>query len=226
MPKKSAWGNNPKAAEARERKANEKQSQNEKKQKAIEDEFWKDDNKQEQKKLARKEADQRKKQEALLRKQDAKKLLEEEEAKLSTISAKAPVAKVTRTDIEKAKEKERKHLAELAELREKEKNQLTVNPVMEEENPNRKMAETLKAEGGFEARNVEDAISVLSLGGGGTITPSEMHPEKRMKAAYTEFEERELPRLKEENPGLRLSQLKQILRKEWQKSPDNPFNQK
>lgn len=45
-----------------------------------------------------------------------------------------------------------------------------------------------------------------------------------MKAAYTEFEERELPRLKAENPNLRLSQLKQMLRKEWQKSPDNPLN--
>ena len=52
------------------------------------------------------------------------------------------------------------------------------------------------------------------------------HPEKRMKAAYEEFENVRLPQLKAENPNLRLSQLKQMLRKEWMKSPDNPLNKK
>ena len=52
------------------------------------------------------------------------------------------------------------------------------------------------------------------------------HPEKRMKACYEEFESVRLPQLKTENPNLRLSQLKQMLRKEWQKHPDNPLNRK
>ena len=52
------------------------------------------------------------------------------------------------------------------------------------------------------------------------------HPEKRMKAAYEDFESVRLPQLKTEHPTLRLSQLKQILRKEWMKSPDNPVNKK
>lgn len=47
-----------------------------------------------------------------------------------------------------------------------------------------------------------------------------------MKAAYATFEEKMLPVIKEQNPTLRLSQLKQILRKEWIKSPENPLNQK
>ena len=38
------------------------------------------------------------------------------------------------------------------------------------------------------------------------------HPEKRMKAAYEEFEKERIPQLKIENPTLRLSQLKQLLR--------------
>lgn len=50
------------------------------------------------------------------------------------------------------------------------------------------------------------------------------HPEKRMKAAYETFEQETLPKLKQEHPTLRLSQLKQLLKKEWMKSPDNPFN--
>ena len=52
------------------------------------------------------------------------------------------------------------------------------------------------------------------------------HPEKRVKAAYASFEEKMMPIIKEQNPTLRLSQLKQILKKEWMKSPENPLNQK
>lgn len=55
---------------------------------------------------------------------------------------------------------------------------------------------------------------------------TDRHPEKRLKAAYTAFEEANLPILKAENPTLRLSQLKQMLRKEWLKSPQNPLNMK
>ncbi|OMJ10955.1 Coiled-coil domain-containing protein [Smittium culicis] len=51
------------------------------------------------------------------------------------------------------------------------------------------------------------------------------HPERRHKAALKAYEERELPRLKLENKGLRLQQLKQLLWKEWLKSSENPFNQ-
>lgn len=50
------------------------------------------------------------------------------------------------------------------------------------------------------------------------------HPEKRMKAAYTAFEERRLKELKIEHSTLRLTQLKQMIFKEWQKSPENPLN--
>lgn len=45
-----------------------------------------------------------------------------------------------------------------------------------------------------------------------------------MRAAYLDYEEANLERLKKENPNMRLSQIKQILKKEWQKSPQNPMN--
>jgi hypothetical protein len=45
-----------------------------------------------------------------------------------------------------------------------------------------------------------------------------------MKAAYAMFEEQELPRLKEERPGLKMSQYKEALHKAFQKSPMNPQN--
>ena len=46
---------------------------------------------------------------------------------------------------------------------------------------------------------------------------AEKHPERRMKAAYAAFEEKHLPRPKAENPNFRLSQLKQMLKKDWMK---------
>lgn len=55
---------------------------------------------------------------------------------------------------------------------------------------------------------------------------TEHHPERRMKAAYTAYEEANMPRLKKENPNMRLSQLKQQLKKEWMKAPENPLNQR
>lgn len=53
----------------------------------------------------------------------------------------------------------------------------------------------------------------------------EKHPERRFKNALKEFEEREIKNFRSQYPGLRLSQLKEIMYKEFQKSPDNPFNQ-
>ncbi|KAJ1958526.1 hypothetical protein EC988_000249, partial [Linderina pennispora] len=99
-------------------------------------------------------------------------------------------------------------------------------------------AEASKPVESFAARNIDDALDLMSsigdepvaTGGaqakkGGVAALVDRHPERRAKAAYKAFEDRELDRLKSENPGLRLTQLKQLLWKEWQKSPDNPFNQ-
>jgi len=225
MPKKnSSWGENSKTVQARERKAAQKNDEQSKKKKAQEDAFWKDDNKLDNKKKERKENTEQKKQEALKRKEEAKKLLEEEESKIT--SKKPPAAtstkKVTLSEIEKIKEKERKQQELLAKEKEKEQKKVAENPEMEEENPNVKMAQILAVEGAVEARSATEAIGVLSIDGGKDEV--DRHPEKRMKAAYLEFEERELPKLNAEYSNMRLSQLKQMLRKEWQKSPDNPMN--
>ena len=74
---------------------------------------------------------------------------------------------------------------------------------------------------GASASSVSEAIKVLSIAQDEKV---DKHPEKRMKAAYTEFEERRLEELKAENKSLKLSQLKQMIFKEWQKHPDNPLN--
>ena len=59
----------------------------------------------------------------------------------------------------------------------------------------------------------------------GGETELDMHPEKRMKAAFRAYEEQRLPILKAENPNMRLSQIKQMLKKDWMKAEENPMVQ-
>jgi hypothetical protein len=79
----------------------------------------------------------------------------------------------------------------------------------------------------FSASGLDGAMELMSLA---TTADSkkaserlDRHPERRVKSAYAAYEERELPILKAEHPGLRLTQLKQQLQKTWKKSPENPM---
>ena len=143
--------------------------------------------------------------------------MEEEEEKLhGKASASAGATKVTRVQIVEAQAREKAAAAAAKPLPKG-----VSEPILLEENPNRVMQQRA-AEGHLDAQTVDEAIAILDISSGGAV---ERHPERRMKAAYAAFEERELPRLKAKNPNLRLSQLKQLLRKEWMKSPENPMNQ-
>ena len=44
------------------------------------------------------------------------------------------------------------------------------------------------------------------------------------KALYKAFEERMLPQMKDDYPGLKLSQYKDKIFQTWKKSPENPAN--
>jgi len=85
----------------------------------------------------------------------------------------------------------------------------------------------------FAATGLDDALDLLSTLNAKTDKAStgtaaaqlEKHPERRFKAAYKEYEERQMPILREERPGLRLQQYKDLVYKQFQKAPENPFNQ-
>ncbi|XGW20261.1 hypothetical protein V3C99_003796, partial [Haemonchus contortus] len=214
MPKKFA-NENPKVIASRERKAAAKKDEQEKKQKAAEDAYWADDDKLVNRKLQRKEEEERRRIEALKRKEENRKLAEAEMAKLAASKSNAQPQKVTRATIDERRE------AELRLQKEEEARAKLAAEKIEvvdhlEENINQLEVGTATA------RTVEDAIQVL----GGDREEIDKHPEKRMKAAYLAFEEAMLPRLKQEHPTYRLSQLKQLLKKEWLKSPQNPLNAK
>ena len=67
-----------------------------------------------------------------------------------------------------------------------------------------------------DARSVEEAIHLLHA-------PNDMS-DRRLQSAFSKFEKDRLPQLQDSNPTLRLSQVKQLLKKDWKKSPDNPSN--
>jgi hypothetical protein len=201
MPKK--FGENTKKVEAKLRQEAVKQAATEKKRKEEEDKLWEDNDKLNQRKLERKLEGEKKAAEKLQRKQENQKLHDEEMSKLKSAKP-IKIEKVTRYEIEKNREEEEKKIVKDEESSGEEI----------EENLNRLQIE------GETARDIDSAIKVL--GGDSEIT-IDRHPEKRMKAAYLEFEEENLPRLKAENPNMRLSQIKQLLKKEWMKSPQNPL---
>ncbi|KAL7829101.1 hypothetical protein SRHO_G00327350 [Serrasalmus rhombeus] len=208
MPKKFQ-GENSKSAAARVRKAEAKAAADARKQQELEDALWQESDKHVLKKGQRKDEKEKKRLEVLERRRENQRLLDEENSRLKGKQPKEPSGKVTRAQIEENlhKEQELKQPA-----KEKEVTHLDV-PL--EENINRIIPE----EGS--AHTIEDAIAVLS-----TKEDLDRHPERRMKAAYTAFEEANMARLKMENPNMRMSQLKQQLKKEWTKSPENPLNQR
>ncbi|CAK1601601.1 unnamed protein product [Parnassius mnemosyne] len=209
MPKKFV-GENSKAVAARERKELAKEEKDQKLKKMIEDSEWQDDDEKLKKKQQKKEEQEKKRLEQLKKKAEAKALLEKEMESIKGTVKAAPQPKITRAQIEQIKERSKK-----AEPEKPVPARVVVEEPPLEENLNRLQLE------GEVAQSVEEAISILS-----DKADTDKHPEKRIKAAYTAFEEINLPRLKAENPSLRLSQLKQMLRKEWTKSPQNPLNQK
>lgn len=74
------------------------------------------------------------------------------------------------------------------------------------------------------ATGIDNALDALSLGTGKNDDKLDRHPERRFKAAYAAYEERRLEEMKDEK-GLRRNQKIEQIRKEFEKHPDNPFNQ-
>lgn len=119
---------------------------------------------------------------------------------------------MTRAQIDQEVEKRNRNIESLGNKNEK---VVTSKVVPLEENLNRAMADVQVA------TNIDEALQVLRMS---SENDDDKHPEKRMKAAYKAYEDAQLPIIKAENPSLKLSQLKQIIFKNWQKASENPFN--
>ena len=183
---------------------------------AAEDAEWAEGGKKANKK---KEAEAENKAAKAERKAENDALAEAEEAELSApklTGNKAKPAKMTRAEI--AAQAMAKLEAE-QKSKKKEKKAVEVSGGNEyigvlAENENR--AETISGSG------VDDAIAALTIATSGASSGD--GKKVNLKAAFAAFEEREIVRLKEENPGLKLSQYKERAFKAWEKSPENPTN--
>ncbi len=68
-----------------------------------------------------------------------------------------------------------------------------------------------------DASGIDGALDAMNISVGGEP--------KSAKALFKAFEERLLPEMKEDYPGLKLSQYKDKIFQKWKKSPENPANQ-
>ncbi|KAL7752750.1 hypothetical protein RI367_001752 [Sorochytrium milnesiophthora] len=223
MPKKFT-SENTKVTAARERKAASKADKDAKAattREAKEAEQWSVGAK-----ANKKEEEERKRLEKLQKKAEAAKLLEQEER---TLSATAKGAKTLSTKGNRAREPtataSRTASASTS-------NAGRVAPPLPLDDMLTRTSGDSEPE--YSASGIDAALELMSLatdsskdGGGGSSCSSklERHPERRAKAAWLAYKERELPILKAESPSLRHTQIEQTLWKQWQKSPENPFNQ-
>ncbi|KAA6410486.1 MAG: hypothetical protein FRX48_05908 [Lasallia pustulata] len=75
------------------------------------------------------------------------------------------------------------------------------------------------------ATGIDNALDALSLTSANPSDKVDRQPERRFKGAYAAYEARRLPELEEELKGLRRQQRIDVIRKEFERSPENPFNQ-
>jgi len=66
------------------------------------------------------------------------------------------------------------------------------------------------------ASGIDGALDAMDIGGGQATST---------KGLFKAYEERMMPQMKEEYPGLKLSQYKEKIFQKWKKSPENPANQ-
>merc|ERR1711964_616891 len=82
------------------------------------------------------------------------------------------------------------------------------------------------APGALNATGIDNALDALSLTTD-SAAKIDKHPERRFKAAFAAFEERRLKEMESDGSGqgLRQNQKRERIRKEFEKSEENPFNQ-
>ncbi|KAJ1722264.1 hypothetical protein LPJ53_003306 [Coemansia erecta] len=229
MPKKFT-GENSKVAAAKERKAAvqaEKDSRQRAKKEEQETQEWAKG----AKKGGRKEDQEARRLDRLAKKQEAERLLQEEDrqnaraGRAKTGPAKLhPAGKPAAPPLRGAEKTAAAREAAVAQREE------AARPVPE-----------------YAARSVDAALDLLDTlhlddanGGSGDesgpVDRAQMknaglaaaidrHPERRARAAYRAYEDREYERVRAENPGLRMTQIKEIVWKRWLKAEENPLNQ-
>ncbi|CAA0827740.1 Unknown protein [Striga hermonthica] len=225
MPKK--MGVNSKAEAARARRSATEADRKERDAREKEEQYWREAEGAKSRAAKKREEEAEKRADAAAKKAEARRLAEQEEKDLEKSMRKpdkkanrvaAPLPKVTEVELRRRREEEQAALQRRAEEEKKKQSRIA-----DEEEYERMVSleNTNRDDSKIEARSVEEAIAQMTLV---DSLPVDKHPEKRLKASFKAFEEAELPKLKEEKPGLTHTQYKDMIWKLWKKSPDNPLN--
>ncbi|KAG2321614.1 hypothetical protein Bca52824_014827 [Brassica carinata] len=223
MPKK--MGVNSKAEVARSRKNAAEAEQKDRQTREKEEQYWREA---EGPKSRRRSGRRTRRRPRPPPRTEAKRLAEQEERELEKALKKpdkkvsrvsAPVPKVTEAELVRRREEEQAALAKKAEESKKKQTRMAAE---EEYEKMVLVCNTNRDDSVIDARTVDEALAKMSVADN---LPVDRHPEKRLKASFKAYEEVEMPRLKEEKPGLTHTQYKDLIWKMWKKSPDNPLNQ-
>lgn len=227
-------GVNSKAEAARERRSAAESERRDRQGRAKEEQYWAEAEGPKSRAARRREEDAEKRAEAAARKAENRRLAEAEAAAVAASASApskaaarkasrvaAPPPKVTEADLARLREEERLRLEREAEAAKKRAARIAEEGEYESVVlvPNTNRDDSI-----IEARSVEEAIARMAVVDPPAL-PADKHPERRLKSSFKAFEEAELPKLKEEKPGLTLNQYKDMIWKLWKKSPDNPLNQ-
>ncbi|WOL05964.1 Coiled-coil domain-containing protein [Canna indica] len=227
MPKK--MGVNSKAEAARARRSAAEEERKDRAVKEKEEQYWQEAEGSKSRAAKKREEEAEKRAEAAARRAENRKIAEQEQRELEAAGRKPdpkaarvsiPVPKVTEAELQRRREEEEQRILQAAEAAKKHQKRTAE----EEEYERTVMVEnTNRDDSIIEAHSVDDAIARMAISD--PTLPPDRHPERRLKASFKAFEEAELPKLKEEKPGLSLNQYKDMIWKLWKKSPDNPLNQ-
>lgn len=221
MPKK--FGVNNKSSEAKAKKAEIKLQKQEIERKNKEDKIWEDNDKALQAKEERKKENLEKKAKEKERKEENKRLADEEVERLSKKTKETTTTKMTRAQIESARlaaiNSMQAQIKKELEMQEKELD----DKVNEDINPNHiardeKIRLAQKGTDLLQATGIDQAVNLLEE------EKVFKHPEKKVKKAWNQYIDDNFDAAKLEYPGLKRSQLLEILHKQFEKSDKNPFN--
>ena len=165
----------------------------------------------------KREEDAKREDEIALRKAENRRIAKMEEEEMNKLGQKKSSSskKLTKFEIEQNKAMDAKARLK-AKFAAKKEAEIYVD-VDQIENTNRVRAQS--AEDAKNSGTIDKAVKELT----GLDIAKKTRPVS-MKAAYKAFEERELPGMKEERPGLKKSQYDELLSKMWKKDPTNPVN--
>jgi hypothetical protein len=80
-----------------------------------------------------------------------------------------------------------------------------------------KLEENTNSLDAIDASNIDDALAALEASNNTSVD------KVKLRAAFEAYQEAEMPRVKEEKPGLKLSQYQNMIWEAWRKSSQNPL---